>query len=222
MKCIFMSVALATLLATAGRPLGAQEQSMGQPAGPSVSPITNEIPAGTRFLIGTEDKLSTKDSKPGKRFKARTLEPLATPEGFIVPPGAEVRGHIEKIERAGFTGRARIWLAFDDIKVRGGRAPLIAEVTDAPGQRSIRADEEGNIESRHDKRVREAEAVAAGAAIGAAAGAAAGRGKGAAIGAAVGAAGGFAVTSGYGQELTLEKHTKLELTLDRPLYIGRS
>jgi outer membrane lipoprotein SlyB len=99
---------------------------------------------------------------------------------------------------------------------------LIAEVTATPGERSVDADEEGDIESRKDKGARQAEAAAAGAAIGAAAGAAAHGGKGAAIGAAVGAAGGFVATSGYGQELTLEKNTKLELTLDRPLYLGRS
>ena len=219
MKGIHSVVALVALLGITGLPCGAQQQ-------PTVAPgsalAAYEIPAGTRFLIGLESKLSTKNSKPGKRFKAKTLEPLATSEGVVVPPGAEVRGHIDKAERAGLTGRARIWMTFDDIKVRGSRVPLIAEVTDMPGERSVKADEDGGIESRKDKAARQAEAVAAGAAIGAAAGAAARGGKGAAIGAAVGAAGGFIATSGYGQELTLEKNAKLELTLDRPIYFRRS
>lgn len=219
MKGIAMLAALAALLAITGLPAYAQQQSTAPPT-PAMGAY--EVPAGTRFLIGLESKLSTKDNKPGKRFKARTLEPLATSEGIIVPPGAEVRGHVDKTERAGLTGRARIWLTFDDIKVRGGRTPLIAEVTDAPGERSITADQEGDIESRKDRGARQAEATAVGAAIGAAAGAAARGGKGAAVGAAVGAAGGFLATSGYGQELTLQKNTKLELTLDRPLYLGRS
>jgi hypothetical protein len=219
MKGLTISIALAALLVVAGLPAYAQDES-GAP--PALSVGAYEVPAGTRFLIGLQSKLSTKDSKPGKRFKARTLEPLATSEGAVVPPGAEVRGHVDKTERAGLSGRARIWLTFDDIKVRGSRAPLIAEVTDAPGQRSVRADQEGDIESRKDRGARQAEAAAVGAAIGAAAGAAAHGGKGAAVGAAVGAAGGFLATSGYGQELTLQKNTKLELTLDRPLYLGRS
>jgi hypothetical protein len=219
MKGINIVVALVALLGVTEMPVCAQQQPT---AARASSLVAYQVPAGTRFLIGLESKLSTKNSKPGKRFKAKTLEPLATSEGFIVPPGAEVRGHVDKAERAGLTGRARIWLTFDDIKVRGSRMPLIAEVTATPGERSVDADEEGDIESRKDKGARQAEAAAAGAAIGAAAGAAAHGGKGAAIGAAVGAAGGFVATSGYGQELTLEKNTKLELTLDRPLYLGRS
>jgi hypothetical protein len=219
MKRITILVASAVLLALTGLPAYAQQQSTA-PSAPGIEAY--EVPAGTRFLIGLESKLSTMDSKPGKRFKARTLEPLAGSDGVIVPPGAEVRGHVDKTERAGLTGRARIWLTFDDIKVRGTRTPLIAEVTDAPGERSVKTDEEGDIESRKDKGARQAEATAVGAAIGAAAGAAARGGKGAAIGAAVGAAGGFLATSGYGQELTLQKNMKLELTLDRPLYLGRS
>lgn len=211
-------IVLVALFATAGQSVRAQAQPAWQPTG---SAVAGEVPDGTRFLIGLNDKLSTRGSKPGKRFKAKTLEPLATPDGFVVPPGAEVRGHVEKIEPGGYAGRARMWLSFDDIKIRGQRTPLIAEVTDAPGERSIRADEEGDIESRQDKRTRQIEATAAGAAIGAAAGGATHGGKGAAIGAAVGAASGFALTSGYGQELTLEKRTKLELTLLRPLYVGR-
>jgi hypothetical protein len=219
MKRIDIFSALAVLLAIIGPPAFAQQQTILRP-GSSLGAY--EVPAGTRFLIALESKLSTKDSKPGKRFKAKTLEPLATEEGIIVSPGAEVRGHVDKAERAGLTGRARLWLTFDDIKVRGGRRPLIAEVTDTPGERSVKSDEEGDIESRKDSGARQAEAAAAGAAIGTAAGAAAHGGKGAAIGAVVGAAGGFIATSGYGQELTLEKNTKLELTLDRPLYVGRS
>jgi len=218
MRSFARFVAFGTLLGAIGAPAPAQERAVSV-ATPSVRAY--EIPAGTQFLVGLESKLSTKDCSPGNRFKARTLEPVETPDGAIVPVGAEVRGHVDKSERAGQTGRARLWLTFDDVEVSGNRIPLIAEVTDTPGERSIRAQSEGDIESRADKGARQAEA-AAGAAIGAAAGAAAHGGKGAAIGAAVGAAGGFIATSGYGQELTLEKNTKLELTLERPLYLGRS
>lgn len=218
MKRIDIFAALAALLAIMGPSAAAQQQTVARPG----SPLGGyEVPAGTTFLIGLEDKLSTRNSKPGRRFKAKTLEPLTTAEGILVPPGAEVRGHVDKVERAGLTGRARLWLTFDDIKFGGGRMPLIAEVTDTPGQRSIKAEQEGDIESRKDRGARQAEAAAAGAAIGAAAGAAAHGGKGAAVGAAVGAAGGFIATSGYGEDLTLAKNTKLELTLDRPLYVGR-
>jgi hypothetical protein len=47
-------------------------------------------------------------------------------------------------------------------------------------------------------------------------------GKDAATGAAAGAATAFMVASGLGQELILSKDIKLEIILERPIYIGRS
>jgi hypothetical protein len=41
------------------------------------------------------------------------------------------------------------------------------------------------------------------------------------MGAAAGAAAAFMASSGLGQELSLSKDTKLEIILDRPLYINR-
>jgi hypothetical protein len=41
------------------------------------------------------------------------------------------------------------------------------------------------------------------------------------MGAAAGAVTAFMLSSGLGQELTLDKNTKLELSLDHPLYVGR-
>jgi hypothetical protein len=46
--------------------------------------------------------------------------------------------------------------------------------------------------------------------------------KDAALRAATAAAAAYMVTSGLGQELTLEKDIKLEVMLDRSLYFGRS
>ncbi len=182
-----------------------------------------EVATGTQFLVGLQDKLSTKKDKPGKHFKARTLEPLSTANGTILRPGAEVRGHISRVEPAGLTGRARLWVSFDDIKTPEGRMPLIADVVEVPGEHSVKAgrSQEGEIEARTSKGTRDIEAAAAGAAIGAAAGAAKKGGRGAAIGAAVGAVGGFIISSGFGQELELQKGTKLELELTRPLYLAR-
>lgn len=180
-----------------------------------------EVSTGTRFLIGLKDKLDTGRSKAGMRFTAVTLEPLYTREGSVLPTGEEVRGHISKVEPAGVTGRARLWLSFDDIRTRWGRAPLIAEVVQVPGEHSVKQGDskEGEIEARTSDRKRELEATAGGAAMGAAAGAHH-SGKDAAIGAAAGAAAAFFIASGYGQELVLEKGAKLELELLRPLILG--
>ena len=180
------------------------------------------VPNGTRFLVRLEGKLNTRKDKVGKKFKAKTLEALQTPDGTIVPPGADVRGHVSGIEPASLTGRARLWLSWDEIRTRSGKLPLIASVASVPGEHSVRAGDskEGEIEARTSMGQREAEAAAIGAAIGAASGAAAKGGKGAAVGAAVGAAAGFLVSSGMGQELELQKGTKIELQLDRPLYVA--
>ena len=179
-----------------------------------------EISAGTRFLIGLRDEINTGRDKAGKRFKANTLEPIFTPEGFAIPAGAEVRGHVSRVEPANVVGRARIWLSFDDIRTRSGWAPLIADVVQVPGEHSVKQGDskEGEIEARTSDRKREIEATAGGAAMGAASGAHHG-GKSAAIGAAAGAAAAFLIASGYGQELDLQKGAKLELELDRPLYL---
>jgi hypothetical protein len=190
---------------------------------PTPAAAPSEVPAGTRFLVGLKDKLSTHKDKAGKHFKAKTLEALSTPGGFVLPPGAEVRGHISRVEPAGLTGRARLWVSFDDIKTPGGRTPLIADVVEVPGEHSVKTgnSQEGEIEARTSKGTRDLEAAAAGAAIGAAVGGAKHGGKGAAIGAAIGGAGGFMVSSGFGQDLELQKGTKLDLELGRPLYLGR-
>ena len=181
------------------------------------------VPQGTHFLVRLEDKLSTKKHKVGKKFKAKTLDPLQALDGSVIAPGAEIRGHVSRVEPAGLAGRARLWLSFDDLRTRDGRVPVVAMVSEVPGEHSVRSgpSKEGEIESRTSKGTREIQSAAAGAAIGAVVGATAKGGKGAAIGAAIGAAAGFLVATGYGQELELDKGTKLELELERPLYLSQ-
>lgn len=224
MKRGSMLLALAALLAFGGAvesPVDAQDQTT---VGSAPSPAQDQACVGTRFLVALEDPITTKDGKAGTQFKARTLEPLAAAGGTILPSGAEIRGHIDRIETAHQTGRARIWLTFDDIETSHGRTPVVAVVSDVPGVHSVKVsyDREGEIEARADKKQQQAEAAVAGAFVGAAAGVVAHSGKDAAVGAAVGAVTAFMLTSGLGQELTLEKNTKLELTLERPFHFGRT
>ena len=191
------------------------------PAGPAGNGAA--IPNGTRFLIRLDDELSTANHQAGKKFKANTIEPLQTADGAVIESGAQVRGHISRVEPGGVTGHARMWLTFDEIHSKAGKLYLVADVVDVPGDHHVRADElhEGEVSTKTSKGRREVEAAAAGAAIGAAAGAKAHSGKGAAIGAVAGGAAGFLVASGFGQELVLQKGTKLELELERPLYFEK-
>lgn len=57
--------------------------------------------------------------------------------------------------------------------------------------------------------------------MGAATGETVGGGKGVAIGAAVGGAAGFLIASAMGNEIVLEEGAKIEIELDRPLYLAR-
>jgi hypothetical protein len=181
------------------------------------------IPNDTHFLVTLDDELSTVKDKVNKKFNARTIEPLQTSHGFVLAPGARIYGHVSRIESGSITGRARLWLTFDDIDTPNGRLPIVAEVSSVPGDFSVRRGEsrEGEIEARTSKGTQDIEAAATGAALGAAAGAAKGGGKGAAIGAAAGGVAAFMASSGIGQELDLQKGTKLDLVLDRPLLLAR-
>ncbi|HTX16786.1 MAG TPA: hypothetical protein VMD77_15905 [Candidatus Baltobacteraceae bacterium] len=222
MKRTILLPAMAALLAltlTSVQPALPQSQS----STPGGAAAPNEVAPGTRFLIRLDNELGSKESKAGGRFTARTIEPISSADGTTLPAGAEVRGHVDKVQAAGKTGRARMWLTFDDIRTPDGWMPLIAMVDDVPGVHSIRVDydREGELEVTSSKRQEAVEAAAAGALVGAAAGVASHNEKDAAMGAALAAATAYMVTSGLGQELTLEKDTKIEIILERSLYFGR-
>ena len=219
---LFWAVGMTALLFLVGKfisPISTAAQGRSS----SLPTVASAVPNGIHFLVRLDDELSTVKSKVNKKFDARTLEPLETSNGQILPPGAKIRGHITRIEPGGLTGRARLWLTFDDIDTHHGRQPIVAEVSSPPGDFSVRPGEskEGEIEARTSKGTRDLEAAATGAALGAAAGASKGSGKAAAVGAAAGGVAGFMASSGIGQELDLQKGTKLDLVLDRPLYLAQ-
>jgi hypothetical protein len=99
----------------------------------------------------------------------------------------------------------------------------VAEVSAVPDEHSVRTgpSKEGEIEARTDRPTQVAEATAAGAVQGSTTGVASHSTKAAAIGAANGGLAAFLASSGLGQEIELPKGTKLELVLDRPLYLGQ-
>ena len=183
----------------------------------------NQVPVGVKFLASLAAPINTKDNKQGDRIELRTLEPLTSVNGKSLPEGALIHAHIDKIEQAHQAGRARMWLTFDEIETERGWVPLVAVVSDIPGVHSVKVqyNKEGEIETRSSGSQDEATATAAGALVGAAPGIAARNEKDAAFGAAVGAATAFMTSSGLGKELTLDQNTKIELTLDRPLNLGR-
>jgi hypothetical protein len=176
---------------------------------------------GTKFLVRLEDELGTKETRQNRRFKVKTLEPLEAGRGIYLPPGAEIQGHVSRVESAGVAGRARLWLTFDDIRTKFGKLPIVAEVVGVPGDHSVKTGttQEGLIEGRTSTQHAAAEAAAAGAAVGAVKGVKDRDKKEAAEGAAVGAIAAYLMESGRGHELDLPKGAKLELELERALYL---
>ena len=195
-------------------------------AAPAAAPPpaqTDSAHNGPRFLVRLNQEMNTGREKQNQRFDVRTLEPLETASGYIIPPGAKITGHVSRIEPAGFAGRAHLWLTFDEIETRHGKLPIVAEVVSVPGEYSVRAGEsrEGEIEARGGKSAQVVEATAGGAAMGSAAGISAHNNKAAARGAAEGGVAAFLAASGLGQELDLPKGAKLELVLERALYLNQ-
>ena len=217
-----MLVALAcAVVAVAGiTQLAAQEQAAdGQRHGLPLE--TYAVTPGTRVLVKLEDSLSSADTRENRRFKVRTLEPLEAGSGIYLPAGAEIRGHVSRVESAGGAGRARIWLTFDEIRTKFGALPIVAEVVSVPGDHSVKSapTEEGVIEGRKGTQKAAEEAAAEGAARGAVHGVRNKDAKEAAEGAALGALEAYLVESGRGHELNLPKGAKLELELERALYL---
>ena len=207
---------LLLLTCFANSPVGAQTRSAAS------AHAARFVPDGPRFLVRLEQELNTGKDRLNQKFEVKTIEPLQDSSGYVIRPGARIFGHISRIESAGLTGRARVWLTFDDIETRRGIFPIVAEVASVPDEFSVRTGEsrEGEIEARSSTGTRVAESTAEGAAMGSAHGITDRNRKEAAMGAAAGGVAGFLASSGIGQEIDLPKGAKLELVLNRPLYLN--
>ena len=179
------------------------------------------VAPGTRILVRLESDLSTKELHKNQGFRVRTLEPLEAGEGNYLPAGAVIYGHVSRVESAGEMGRAKLWLTFDDIQTRFGKLPIVADVTAVPGDHTLKAGpvQEGVIEGRNSAQKDAVQAAAAGAAMGAIQGVKDRNKKEAAEGAALAALTAYLAEAGRGQEIELGKGTKLELELERALYL---
>jgi hypothetical protein len=125
------------------------------------------------------------------------------------------------VESAGAAGKAKIWLTFDEIHTRFGSLPIVAEVASVPGDHSVKPGplQDGVIEGRGSTQKDAAQAAAAGAAMGALKGVRDKNKKEAAENAALAALEAYLMETGRGQELELPKGAKLELELERALYL---
>lgn len=178
---------------------------------------------GTRFLVKLEEEMTTKAARQNQEFRVRTLEPLEAGQGIYLPAGAVITGHISRVEPAGLTGRAKIWLTFDEVQTKFGRLPIVADVVGVPGDHSIKPGpaQEGVIEGRSGSQKDAGQAAATGAAVGALKGVKDKNAKEGAEAAALCALEAYLIEAGRGQELDLPKGAKMELELGRALYLVR-
>jgi hypothetical protein len=188
---------------------------------PGVAAEAYAVAPGTKFLVSLEDDLSSKGMEENKRIRVTTLEPLEAGSGIYLPAGAAIEGRVTRVESAGMAGRAKILLTFDYIHTRFGKLPIVAEVSGVPGDHSVKSAElkEGLIEGRSSTQQDAAEAAAAAAALGAVKGVKDKDKKEAAEGAAAAALAAYLAESGRGHELNIPKGAKLELELQRALYL---
>jgi len=178
---------------------------------------------GSRVLVTLENELNTGTLRRNQPFGVRTVEPLEAGHGIYLPSGAVIRGHISRVESAGGAGRAKLWLTFDEIRTRFGTLPIVAEVVDLPGDHSVQPGpvQNGIIQGRGSTQKDAIQAAAEGAARGAEKGVRDKSKKEAAEEAAIGALEAYLTAAGRGQELDLPKGAKLELELERVLYLLR-
>ncbi len=178
----------------------------------------SEVPAGTRFVVELRDKLDARKVHQGRRFDARTVEALRAADGNVIEPGAKVKGRVSYVKHN------KMILQFEEIETRHGTVPLVATVTGVLGEKDVKqtTDSEGEIKAKGGRGKSAGIGAVVGAGVGAAVGAVEGGGKGAAIGAGAGGAGGALIgAAAGGRDLVLEKHSRLELSLDRPLLFPR-
>ena len=174
----------------------------------------SEVPAGTKFMVELKDKLDAKKVKVGKKFSAQTLEALKGRDGSYIPAGAKIKGHVSFVEYN------KMVLRFERLESKVGKMPIVADVAGVPGEKGVAKDpgKEGEISASKSRGRATATGAVIGAGVAAAVGASQGGKKGAAIGAGVGAAAGGVLGAIVGTtDLVLQKGTRLELELERPL-----
>jgi hypothetical protein len=214
----------------AGQEESPQPQPPAQMTRPSDGVRRNDLPAeayavvpGTRVLVRLEENLNTGETKEGKHFTMRTLEPLIAGSGIYLPSGAEIFGHVSRVQPAQVVGRAKIWLVLDEIRTKFGPLPIVADVVGVPGDKSVRSapGREGLVEGKSSTQQAAGQAAAEGAGMGALHGIKDKNPKEAVEGAAESALAAYLMEAGRGHELTLAKGAKLEIELERALYLLR-
>ena len=171
---------------------------------PTPTPRPRIVASGTALTVVLQQALTTKTAKAEDRVVAELAEDVVVDGDVLLPQGSEVRGHVVSAQRSGrVKGRARLVVAFDEVRVAGRSYQIQATGFDVTA---------GSSKGRDAKIA--GGATAAGAVIGAIADGGSGAVKGGLIG---GAAGGAAVLATRGVEVELASGSSYQIKLQKSL-----
>jgi hypothetical protein len=172
------------------------------------------VASGTRLTAILNSNIDTKTAQVGDQF---TME-VTSPNEYR---GATIEGRVASVERSGrVSGRAKLGLDFDSIRLRDGRTYRFAGLVDTvrtADNENVGISNEGEVREGNNQTTRTVTRTAVGAALGALIGAIAGGGQGAAVGAAVGAGAGAGSVILQGRDdLELNAGTEVAITASAP------
>jgi hypothetical protein len=171
---------------------------------PTPTPRPRIVASGTPLPIVLQQTLSTKTAKAEDPVVAELAEDVSVDGDVLLPKGSEVRGHVVSAQRSGrVKGRARLVVAFDEVRVDGRTYEIEATGFDVTA---------GSSKGKDAKIA--GGAAAAGVLIGAIADGGSGAAKGGLIG---GAAGGAAVLATRGVEVELATGSRYTIKLQKSL-----
>jgi len=170
------------------------------------------IANNTRLTATLDSPISTKTFKEGDRFSMTVNSPSQY-------QGAVIEGRVNAQKSGVISGRAKLTLDFESIRLQNGKTYRFAGIVDQvrePNGNNVSVNNEGTVRDGNQT-TKTVTRAGIGAAIGAIIGAIAGGGQGAAIGAGIGAGAGAGSVVLQGRDnLELPSGTEFSLTASAP------
>jgi hypothetical protein len=167
------------------------------------------IPAGSQFVIRTNETIESRSAVPGRRYSAQVVQDVRDTTGaLLIPSGAPVQLAVREISERGAIGTEELILDVESVTVQGRNYTIHTPELAQRGREGI------------GWNPRTGQMVGGGAAVGTLLGAVAGGGRGAVIGGLLGAvAGGAVQVLTRDQEVRVPAETTLTFRLDQPMQL---